>query len=359
MSTLTILRTDTVFAKLPIHALTKAAPIDICIHQSRAQGVQELHWNVSPSVTYGPPQLLAYKLDTLVINRQLDALKRPLPPLICLGSLRQIRQDLGQSRDASTGNLKRAFHQNAGVYITAKLHYRDVEGKQRRLEAGFHRYGVVFTGESLPDGSTADAVYLILHESYRQVLNAAPTRPVDYDYLVDLKPLAQRFYELASFKIYAALKHQHAEASMRYSEFCLYAPQQRYLDGTKMSKQMHKVHQPHLESGYLAAAQTERLLNEEGEPDWLLRYTPGPKARAEYEAFTGSRRQAKASLQGASSGVEPAEPLDSGSEAFLLEPLQADLQTHSRKRLPSEGQRPRERQAASPPPALVSLRANR
>jgi hypothetical protein len=287
---LSILRTDTVFAKLPIHTLSRSGPIRIQINQTNAQGVQELYWSVSPSSVYGPPQLLAYKLDTLVINRHLDGLKRPLPPLICLGSLRQICQELGLSTGKSTVDLKRAFHQNAGVYITAKLRYRDVEGNVRRLEAGFNRYGVVFTGESLPGGSAADAVYITLHESYREVLNSAPTRPVDYDYLTCLKPLAQRFYELLSFKMFAALKHQHRQVSVRYSELCLYGPQYRYSDGVRMSKQMYKVHQPHLQSGYLADVTTRRVRDDQGRPDWLLQYTPGPRARAEFQAFTGQKR---------------------------------------------------------------------
>jgi hypothetical protein len=302
---LTILRTDTVFAKLPIHSLTKSVPIDIRIDQTNAEGVQQLYWSVSPSSDYGPPQLLAYKLDTLVINRQLDTLKRPLPSLICLGSLRQICQELGLSRGKSTGNLKRAFHQNAGVYITAKLHYRDREGNQRRLEAGFHRYGVIFTGESLPDGSAADAVYITLHESYRQVLNSAPTRPIDYDYLTDLKPLAQRFYELLSFKMYAALKYHHPQLSMRYSELCQFAPQQRYLDGVMMSKQMYKVHLPHLQSGYLADITTQSVLDDQGRPDWLLQYTPGPKAWTEYHAFTGRNGRDEPALRTVKPVYEP------------------------------------------------------
>jgi hypothetical protein len=211
--------------------------------------------------------------------------------MIRLGSLRRICDDLGLRIGRSVADIKKAFHQNVGAYITAKLTYRDIEGKERRLEAGFNRYGVVFTGESLPGGVSADAVYIILNESYRQVLNTAPTRPVDYDYLTLLKPLAQRFYELLSFRMYAALKYQHPQVSMRYSELCQFAPQQRYTDGAKMSKQMYKVHQPHLQSGYLAGASTESVVDDEGRPDWILHYVPGPKAQADYQVFSGGKLQ--------------------------------------------------------------------
>ena len=42
--------------------------------------------------------------------------------------------------------------------VIPPLHYSDRPGQPRRLEAGFNRYGVVFTGESLPDGTSADPV---------------------------------------------------------------------------------------------------------------------------------------------------------------------------------------------------------
>ena len=51
----------------------------------------------------------------------------------------------------------------------------------------------------LPDGTPADALYLVLSEPYREILNHAPVRPLDYAYLQALTPMAQRFYELLSY----------------------------------------------------------------------------------------------------------------------------------------------------------------
>jgi hypothetical protein len=45
-------------------------------------------------------------------------------------------------------------------------------------------------------------VYLVLNDPYREVLNNAPTRPLDYEYLKTLTPSAQRFYEIVSYKIW-------------------------------------------------------------------------------------------------------------------------------------------------------------
>ena len=79
------------------------------------------------------------------------------------------------------------------------------------MEAGFTRYNVIFTGEKLPDGRKADGVYIILNDVFIQVINGAMTRPLDYDYLKSLAPAPQRFYELLSYQMYAALKYDRRE----------------------------------------------------------------------------------------------------------------------------------------------------
>ena len=92
-----------------------------------------------------------------------------------------------------------------------------------------------------------------------------------------------------SYKIYAALKHQLAEAKMLYSEFCTFAPQQRYYDYDQVKKQMYKVHRVHLKSNYIQKVRAAATTDNDGKPDWVLYYVPGAKACAEYEKFTGER----------------------------------------------------------------------
>jgi hypothetical protein len=114
------------------------------------------------------------------------------------------------------------------------------------------------------------------------ILNEAQTRPLDYDYLRDLAPAAQRFYELIGFQIYAVLKHARPRARLLYSDFCTRAPQTRYLDWEHVRKQMYKVHLPHLKSGYLAKVEFQKQHSEGGELDWIMLYTPGRRALAEF-----------------------------------------------------------------------------
>src|SRR6185295_12747617 len=141
---------------------------------------------------YGQPRQLAYKVDTIIVNRRLDDERRPspnrqphpVPKLLKLGSLNQICQDLDLNPSGKNiQNVKQAILQNAGSLITAKLSYRAVDGTEKRLEAVFTRYSVIFTGERLPSGQQADGVYLVFNEPFREVLNNAPVRPLDYEYL--------------------------------------------------------------------------------------------------------------------------------------------------------------------------------
>jgi len=125
----------------------------------------------------------------------------------------------------------------------------------------------------------------VLSVAYLDILNYAPVRPLNYAYLKALTPMAQRFYELLSYKMFAVLKHHHPHATLRYADYCLLSTQHRYPDAVQVQKQMYKVHQPHVQSGYITKVHYEGTTDADGLPDWLMHYTPGAKARAEYAAF--------------------------------------------------------------------------
>jgi hypothetical protein len=188
----------------------------------------KIRWEVSHNTKYGQPGALAYKVDTLIVNRRIDEAPRPVPELLRLGSLKEIGDELGLADSGKNRNdIKRALHQNVGAYITAKRTYKGADGIERTAEISDTRYGIVFTGKKFPEGGRADAVYLILHRAYREILDSAPVRPLDYDYLMGLTPGAQRFYELLSYQIFAALKNERPRAKLLYSFYCARAPQTR------------------------------------------------------------------------------------------------------------------------------------
>jgi hypothetical protein len=285
-------RVETALSRFPIHNLTKGETIPIRITQKGQGGDTDISWSVSPSRDYGEPRQLAYQLDTLVINKRIDEASRPLPRLIRLGSYREICRELGvQMNGKQKDAIKRALYQNAFAGITAKVSFKAADGRTRRFEKGFTRYSVYFAGEELPNEMTADAVYIYLNEDYWQVLNSAIFRPLDFEYQRGLSAGApQRFYELVSFAMFAALSRRRDEAKLVYSDYCLRAPQTRYFMRAPMQKQMYKVHRPHVESGYIDKLRYRQITDQDGQPDWEIFYRPGPRARAQFAFFRSRQR---------------------------------------------------------------------
>jgi post-segregation antitoxin (ccd killing protein) len=49
---------------------------------------------------------------------------------------------------------------------------------------------------------------------------------------------------------------------------------------------MWKIHKPHIENEYIKSVEFQETTDDEGVIDWLMKYTPGRRARHEYRAFT-------------------------------------------------------------------------
>lgn len=294
----TPIRVETALSRFPVHRLAKHGDIAIDIRDAGAS----IRWEVTYNNKYGQPGPLAYKLDTLLINRKIEEAGQPIPRIIRLGSLRDIYDQISPGQTGNTTAIKNALHQNASAYIDAKICYQQRDGRRQTLETAFHRYDIVFTGETLPDGRKADAVYVILSDIFMQVINSAKVRPLDYDYLKSLPPASQRFYELLSFQMFAVLKNKRGRAKLTYSELCTYAPLVRQYDWNVVRPQLARIHAPHREHGYIADVEFEATVDPAGRPDWFMLYKPGPKARADYRAFNK-----KHGLPADEDGDEPAD----------------------------------------------------
>lgn len=296
--------------EMPVHQIAKRGQEEIRILRRAAQGGQvSMYWKVEPNLAVGRPGQLAYHLDTWVIKRRLDELRRPIPRLIRIGDLRAIARELGQGGD--TNAVKRAFEQNATTFIRAKLTYRDASGCEDTLEGYFNRYTVFYRGQALPGGRRAETVYISLNDPYYGMLNRASWRPLDFAYMRQLPPAAQRMYELVSPRIFAAIKNQREGAWIRYSDLCALAVLTRQTTRRRMQIQMAAIHRPHLAAGYFARVAYRAAASDDDQPDWIIDYAPGPRARAEFEAFNGGSARGQVSkfpLRLAPEAMRPSQP---------------------------------------------------
>jgi hypothetical protein len=277
------IRVEIVLRKYPMHALQKDSTAkEIVVTDTDPDGNVLLRWRVLFTAPEGTPGPLAYRVDRLIIDRAIEEqMKGGEPPtFVRLGSLNEICIALGT---APTGPnmkaIKKALLQLQGTLI-------DMDGE---VHSRFSRYGgVTFTGKKLPDGTRADAVYVSLSPEYREILKRAKTRPLDYDYLKELPPASSKFYEIISSRIFGALNSgsESPEARILYSEFCSLSALTRYSIQWEMVKQMKRIIEPHIVSGYVSQVSYEPRRDSTGNADWMMVFIPGPKSRREYEAAT-------------------------------------------------------------------------
>src|SRR4051812_34965847 len=79
------IRVETALSRYPVHRLAKHGNIAIDISKKNEGGEAPIKWEVTHNSKYGQPGPLAYKLDTLLINRRIKEAPRPIPRLIKLG----------------------------------------------------------------------------------------------------------------------------------------------------------------------------------------------------------------------------------------------------------------------------------
>ena len=90
---------------------------------------------------------------------------------------------------------------------------------------------------------------------------------------------------------------------------------------------MAKIHSPHKKNGYITDIEFEQTTDKNGRPDWLMLYTPGPKAKGEYQAFT---KRGGSKVLEIETTPAPPEPKPEPKPAPRPEPTQLELELINR-----------------------------
>ena len=102
------IRIETALSRFPVHKLARQRGIiTINITETTGAGIVKTKWKVSYNSEYGQPGPLAYKLDTLIINRKIDEARPSIPKVIKLGSLHEICRELGAAKARVKTMLRR------------------------------------------------------------------------------------------------------------------------------------------------------------------------------------------------------------------------------------------------------------
>src|SRR4051812_41151766 len=90
-----MIRVETALSRYPVHRLAKQGIVQIELREDNDAGEMTLRWEVSHNSKYGQPGPLAYKVDSLVVNRRLEGAGKTIPRIVRLGSLREIAEATG------------------------------------------------------------------------------------------------------------------------------------------------------------------------------------------------------------------------------------------------------------------------
>lgn len=281
------LRAEFNFLKFPFFDLAKNSQrekIEIEEEVRTSEGWGRVYWKVARSVDRNFPGDFEKRIHRAV-EQILNATPKPIVNPVRLGSLRYIAKLMGINPNSGKNvkDIQNGLKSIKGVTIEAEGSFK-LKGKKHAEEKNetFNLYNrVIMIGQKLPDGTTADAVYVDLGEWYLQNINNHYVVPLDWQYYNQLKgTITTRLYEMLSIYFFAALERNESVYEINYSRLCNYLPITRQNPQWKARKQLKRAHDILTESGYLAGVEWDEIVEPE---DWRLRYQIGERARAEYE----------------------------------------------------------------------------
>ena len=242
----------------------------------------EIIWNVSANTKYGYPGLFdreVHKIIEQIISELLKKegeIKNPIP----LGSLYNICKRIGIDETAGKNYrmIKETLERIRATTIKSVGTFYSKEGKQW-VDDNFSLYDrVVFKGKKLLNSEIADDNYLFLGSWYLQSLNSFYIKPIDYDYLKNLKSkIASRLYEILGVKFYGLRNKREKFICYKYSKLCQLLPVTPHKYISLAKQQIDSGNHELQDTGFISKFDW----SENGNKDWLIYYWPGERAKEE------------------------------------------------------------------------------
>jgi hypothetical protein len=280
------------------------------------EGIDEaghpIYWRVeyNTSKRTGAPGVEAHEVWYLLIKPAIDANRNSegaIPQIIPLGGMRECLRMVGWTAGGfQAKELIKSLTQISFAGCVADLWFptdeTDAEGKQKYLQvkSRFSRLSVYAIGEHHVteeelktvafDFDLEDKLYIRLDpiEVKLQQLQANQQRLIDNAYMFSIKPIARRWYELLAGKIYGTLKHNAPYFEIRYSWYVKHHHTlKRFVAMKRVTEQMNRVVQEHLDSGFLTKVEYRKIKEPEQEQDFLIRYFLGAPARQSINRIQG------------------------------------------------------------------------
>ncbi|MCA9731904.1 MAG: hypothetical protein H6696_05545 [Deferribacteres bacterium] len=282
------LRTEFNFLRFPFFDLAKDSKrerITIEEHLASDQGTGHVLWKVTRDIDSKFPGDFEKRLHR-AIEQVLNTLPKPVENPIKLGSLRYLAQIMGITPDSGKNrqDIQNGLNNLVKASVEAKgtFQLKGVDAKKKFHNDTFHLYDrVIYTGEELPDGKSADAVYIVIGTWYLQNFNRGYSVPLDWHYYNQLPgTIASRLYEMFCIYFFASIKSGKDIFEIKYSRICRYAPLVPQDQLWKAKKQFKRAHEYFLATKFITEVEWRDTQENQ---DWKLVYHIGERARQSYE----------------------------------------------------------------------------
>jgi hypothetical protein len=141
-----------------------------------------------------------------------------------------------------------------------------------------------------------DVLYIRLDALEAKLQQLQDRRILDNQYLFSLRPAARRWYELMARKIFGVVSNKGSFCEIRYSWYTQHHHTlKRYVEHKRVRFQMDRIIKDHLESGYISRAEYRAVQEPDQLTDYIIRYYPGPGAKASLDRVQTHLRQRKVS----------------------------------------------------------------
>lgn len=250
----------------------------------------------------GPAGVEAHEVWYLLIKPAIDSCRNSdgtIPQIIPLGGMRYCLRMAGWSEGGHQAReLIKCLTQISFAGCVADLWFPtgeiDDEGKEKflQIKSRFSRMSVYAIGEhhltedELKDQQfefdLEDQLYIRLDpiEVQMQQLQAQQHRLIDNQYMFSVKPIARRWYELLTGKIYGTLKYKAPFFEIRYSWYIKHHHTLKKFNKLKrVTEQMNRVVQDHLDSGFVTRVEYRKVKEPDQELDFSIRYFVGTAAK--------------------------------------------------------------------------------
>ena len=263
------------FLVLPYFSLDRGADllrrIEFKETQHRGNETFEIVWTVIPHPDFGLPRDFERRLQRAV-EHSISNLPRPISNPVPLPNFREMARLMGIT---CTGRFVKKVKQGfMAMMMTGIMSKRSYYNKLKKawIEEGFHLYDkIIFKGEQLSDGRTADRNYAYFTSGYIDNLNSMYVRPLDFEYLKSLRPIASRLYELLGVKFFG---HQEY-IQYKYSTLCKLLPVCRQKSMSRSRQQLETSHAELKKTGFLS---NYMWIPIDGvKDDWYIKYIPGKR----------------------------------------------------------------------------------